>query len=166
MCSSRRRRLRHSPAPTQRAVPGAPVATLWPVAASKFRLERVAAVCSGGVRAQCPERRILQAPTHSYATSRHATSRHVRRMCAAAVITVGLRVGRCLVCLFITACWDRRIVPPIFVWMPEFGATDIALDAELDAPHRVRGCAKLPIFWGGGWSSQACVGSAVWKASV
>jgi hypothetical protein len=24
--------------------------------------------------------------------------------------------------------WDRRIVPPIFVWMPESGATDIALD--------------------------------------
>ena len=43
-------------------------------------------------------------------------------------------------------CWDRRIVPPIFVWMPESGAADIALDAELDAPHRVRGCAKLPIF--------------------
>ena len=30
--------------------------------------------------------------------------------------------------------------------MPESGAADIALDAELDAPHRVRGCAKLPIF--------------------
>ena len=42
--------------------------------------------------------------------------------------------------------WDNRIVPPIFVWMPESGAADIALDAELDAPHRVRGCAKLPIF--------------------
>ena len=37
-------------------------------------------------------------------------------------------------------------MPPIFVWMPESGATDIALDAELDAPQRVRGCAKLPIF--------------------
>ena len=42
--------------------------------------------------------------------------------------------------------WDNRIVPPIFVWMPESGAADIALDAELDAPQRVRGCAKLPIF--------------------
>jgi hypothetical protein len=30
--------------------------------------------------------------------------------------------------------------------MPESGAADIALDAELDAPQRVRGCAKLPIF--------------------
>ena len=45
-----------------------------------------------------------------------------------------------------TQLWDRRIVPPIFVWMPESGAADIALDAELDAPQRVRGCAKLPIF--------------------
>jgi len=42
--------------------------------------------------------------------------------------------------------WDNRIVPPIFVWMLESGAADIALDAELDAPQRVRGCAKLPIF--------------------
>ena len=46
----------------------------------------------------------------------------------------------------LSSTWDRRIVPPIFVWMPESGAADIALDAELDAPHRVRGCAKLPIF--------------------
>ena len=37
-------------------------------------------------------------------------------------------------------------MPLILVWMPESGAADIALDAELDAPHRVRGCAKLPIF--------------------
>ena len=43
-------------------------------------------------------------------------------------------------------CWDTRIVPPIFVWMPESGAADIALDAELDAPHRVRGCAKFRFF--------------------
>jgi hypothetical protein len=30
--------------------------------------------------------------------------------------------------------------------MPESGAADIALDAELDAPQRVRGCAKVPSF--------------------
>eukprot|EP01046_Picozoa_sp_COSAG06_P065756 COSAG06_NODE_16295_length_1008_cov_2.402640_1_plen_122_part_00 len=41
-------------------------------------------------------------------------------------------------------------MPLILVWMPESGAADIALDAELDAPHRVRGCAKLPIFFLGG----------------
>ena len=58
------------------------------------------------------------------------------------------------------------MVPSILVWVPESGAADIALDAELDAPQRVCGCAKLPIFLGGEWSSEACVGSAVWKASV
>ena len=48
------------------------------------------------------------------------------------------------------AGWDSRIVPLILVWMPESGAADIALDAELDAPQRVRGCAKMPILGGKG----------------
>ena len=37
-------------------------------------------------------------------------------------------------------------MPLILVWMPESGAADIALDAELDAPQRMRGCAKVPGF--------------------
>eukprot|EP01046_Picozoa_sp_COSAG06_P006527 COSAG06_NODE_308_length_17789_cov_16.732335_11_plen_124_part_00 len=43
-----------------------------------------------------------------------------------------------LVCHRGSTVWDRWIVPPIFVWMPESGAADIALDAELRFPIGVR----------------------------
>ena len=77
-------------------------------------------------------------------SSPHARGEMVAPRCSAAEVRIALHThyGQ----LEPVQDWDRRIVPPIFVWMPESGAADIALDAELDAPHRVRGCAKLPIF--------------------